>query len=98
MNTNDFDETEAFILNVLEKARPNLDKESIDAVIHYVHHNELEMAFEGLFLEIINRNLLFSINIEQADRIGKSLKLNEESVYDSEFWTKFQIYLKKYNS
>lgn len=38
---------------LLDANKPNLDLKSIDAVLHYLDHDEYEMAFEGLFIDLM---------------------------------------------
>lgn len=65
------------------------DSETYEAVMHYIMHDEYEMAFEGLFLEIMQcsewkglKSVLFYI------KIGQFLGLENESVFDANFWHK----------
>src|SRR5690606_38890134 len=83
-----------FIHLTLKTVQQQLDKESIDSVYHYLDHDEFEMAFEGLFLEIMRLERIPEIDLLKSKQVGKLLKLNEESVFDYNFWEKFDNYVK----
>ena len=74
---------------VLRLIESELDQEAIDAVKHYVEHDEYEMAFEGLFLEIIKLNEVPNLNFAESKKVAIMLRLHESSVFDADFWTKF---------
>lgn len=82
-----------FIEYTLKKVQEYLDEESIEAVSHYLSHNELEMAFEGLFLEIMSLDTPLEFNWDQCRQIGEKLNLHEETVFDFEFWPKFEAFI-----
>ncbi len=84
-----------FIQSTLRSVQFNLDDDSVDAVTHYLDHDEYEMAFEGLFIEIIGLDIAPLIELKKSMEIGKLLKLNEESVFDIEFWDKLENFVKK---
>jgi hypothetical protein len=81
------------IQDLLNRYSNDLDEESKEAVIHYLEHSEYEMAFEGLFIELMKLKALLSKE-ESSDYIelGEKLGLNEESVFDADFWQKFSSY------
>ena len=81
-----------YIISVLETVKTNLDQESIDSVKHYLDHEEYEMAFEGLFIEIMKLNSRPNIDFIEGRKFGKLLKLDEESVFDFNFWRQFENY------
>lgn len=80
---------------ILKTVHSKLDKEAIDFVQHYIEHDEYEMAFEGLFIEIMKLEEIPKIDLFKSKEIGKSLKMNEESVFDFDFWNKFDNYVKE---
>jgi hypothetical protein len=86
-----------FIQSVLAIVHDKFDKESIDTVNHYVNHDEFEMAFEVLFIEVMKLRDIPSINFSEGEEIGKMLKLDEEVVFDPDFWSKFSTYIQKNN-
>lgn len=89
--------TREFIQSTLALVQFDLDKESIDAINHYLRYDEYEMAFEGLFIEIMSLETIPAVDIARSKEVGQLLKLNEESVFDSNFWRNFEDYVKKSN-
>lgn len=80
---------EAFVCN-----RRYLNDESVRAVTHYLNHDEYEMAFEGLFLDLMEVNIFENPEIlEQCYILGKLLGLDKESVFDVDFWKKFSEFV-----
>ena len=72
-----------------------LDEETTTAVQHYIDHSEYEMAFEGIFIEIMNleeHSQKAHIDVSQYVELGKQLKLDTDSVFDDDFWPKFTKY------
>jgi len=88
---------EEYIRNLLSLVQSKLGEESVESVNHYLNHDEYEMAFEGLFLEIMKLEEIPKVDLTESKKVGKFLKLNEESVFDFEFWEKFEIYVKQNN-
>ncbi len=87
-----------FLQTVLKQFMDDLDDESIEAVQHYLDHDEYEMAFEGLFIELININA--ELSTETANKcivLGKKLYLHEEYMFDKKFWEKLERFLSKYD-
>jgi len=72
-----------------------LDEDTVDAVRHYVIHDEYEMAFEGLFIEIMNLIKVPGIDFQKSREIALLLKLDKETVFDHNFWGKFDKYIRK---
>lgn len=89
--------TREFIQSTLALVQFDLDNESIDAINHYLIYDEYEMAFEGLFIEIMSLETIPAVDIERSKEVGQLLKLNEESVFDSHFWKNFENYVKRSN-
>lgn len=72
---------------LLERFGNLLDDESINSVRHYLDHREFEMAFEGLFIELIKIDTVFSKNeLINCIHLAQKLGLDNESVFDGEFW------------
>lgn len=68
-----------------------LDAESITFVQHYLDHGEYEMAFEGLFIELMKANAqIDKCELEKYFKLGQDLHLDEDSVFDGSFWDKFK--------
>lgn len=79
----------------LSLVNSKLEKSLIDHIEHYIKHDEYEMAFELLFTEIIKFENLSLIDYKKAEEIGKLLKLDEETVFDPNFWGKFISFINK---
>ncbi len=80
--------------NLLAKECIELDQETRDSVSHFLAHDEYEMAYEGLLIEMIKSN--YKPSREEADeylKIGKALGLDKESVFDPDFWKKLESHL-----
>lgn len=65
-----------------------LAQDAVDAVEHYIEHDEYEMALEGLCLELMGMSEFTSEDREICKRLSMQLGLNRESVFDPEFWQK----------
>lgn len=73
-----------------------LDSESVNTIQHYLDHSEYEMAFEGLFIELMKANAAVEKNEKEAYfKLGRDLGLDEDSVFDGDFWEKFKVYLEQ---
>ncbi len=82
------------ILSLLDIYSDILDADTYNAVMHYLQHGEYEMAFEGLFIDLINANFeIQKIDIDYYFTLGKKLSLNKISIFDYEFWKKFERYI-----
>ncbi|MDQ2697156.1 MAG: hypothetical protein M3Z21_17600 [Pseudomonadota bacterium] len=98
MNVNEIsDQSIAEDLNTLiASCRPYISKEGGDLAQHYLEHDELELAFEALFLDLIEaHHIPPSLNINKWRNIGIHLHLHEESVLEGDFWSKFVNFLGK---
>lgn len=74
---------------LLEKYRSTISKDSVAHIEHYLHHDELEMAFESLALSVIEEH----IEISEPDQkimlqLGITLEVESNSVFDGETWNK----------
>lgn len=79
-----------FLTSLSGQCEKKISQEGIDLVRHYLRHDEFAMAFEVLFLELIEFNYLpEQTDIETWKKIGLHLGLDAESVIDSTFWPKF---------
>ena len=52
-----------------------------------------EMAFEGLFIEIMQCKNPVSIDVKKSVAVAKSLQLDIESVFDANFWNHFKEFI-----
>lgn len=86
-------EIKEYIEELLNESKDDFDNETINFIRHYLKHNELEMAFEALFIEIINLKKYVFLNTKKAKEIALILKLDKEPIYDFDFWKKFEGFL-----
>lgn len=73
-----------------------IPKERLVDIRHYLDHDELGMAFEYLFLEIMeNKSSIFTLGVREAREIALFFKLNDENecMVDPGFWPKFEMFL-----
>lgn len=84
-----------FIISTLENSL--LDNETKSAVQHYVDHDEYEMAFEGMFIDLMKFNEPITLDRDYCIAIAIYLKLDQESVFSPNFWTEFQNFLQLQN-
>ena len=72
--------------------------ERINDIQHYLAHDEYSMAFEYLFLELIERTgAKLTLGPEKANEMALLFNLNDENecMIDGAFWGKFQTFLAK---
>jgi hypothetical protein len=93
MNQSIYNNAVEFVTKTLSDIRPFLDVETFNAINHYITHSEIEMAFEVMFLEVINQNLAIRIDSGTAIRTAKELSLDKETVFDVDFWSKFTNFI-----
>lgn len=82
------------LLELIKECEENLDKESVDEVMHFYSHGEYEMALEGLIIELMK--VQKSSNCNNVDILNDLVlyyRLNVESVFDYYFWEKFTKWL-----
>ena len=90
-------EINEYIEELLNEWKDYLDKETINFICHYLKHDELEMAFEALFIEIIELKKDSFLNSKKAKDVALILKLDKESIFDMDFWKKFEFFLETGN-
>ncbi|AOR63386.1 hypothetical protein [Pectobacterium wasabiae] len=82
------------ISKLIDTYGKDLDAETINSVNHFLAHGEYEMAYEGMFIDLMligfNPD---NIDIPQYIRIGILLGLNKKSTFDFYFWNKLNSYL-----
>lgn len=91
---NELSSIKNYIYSILDNK--DLTDETKEAVEHYITHSEYEMAFEGLFLDLIEQKITLSKEEKQQALIfAKSLKLDAETVFSHTFWADFLSYIAK---
>lgn len=78
------------VRDLFEECRHLIEDDGASRVSHYIDHNEHEMAFEGLVLELISadatpKNFQFS----EWEELARRMRLAEDAVFDGDFWSKF---------
>lgn len=86
-----YTDTEALIRGNMEAA--GFDTETKAELDRLLINREYEMAFEGFFVELMTQKRQININAEKCRELGRMLGLDRHSVYDAEFWRKFESYL-----
>lgn len=82
------------IINLLNSVREKISPDVLRGIEHYLKHGELEMVFELLFLEMIDKNIKCASETKSSwMNLAKDLGLKESSVFDDAFWDKFSNYL-----
>lgn len=66
-----------------------LSQDTVEAVGHYINHDEYEMAFEGLCIDLMLSSA-DSVDWAECLDVARELSLDKESVFDAEFWTKLK--------
>jgi hypothetical protein len=90
-----YEEISKYILEIKNKNQTSLNEETHQAVDHYLLHDEYEMAFEILFLELMKKELFKDIDIFKSKKTAIFLKLNKESIFDFNFWKKFEAFCER---
>jgi len=80
---------ETEIRKLANEFQDKFEREILDLVFHFLNHDEYEIAFEILFTEIMKLENIPNPDYIRFKEIGLALKLNEETVYDPEFWNNF---------
>lgn len=90
---NTFEIAEKYINQLLDANSCIIDDAVVKHVKHYLHHNENEMAFELLVLEVIEHSKAVIWDSEKVLKCALFLELDKESVYDDNFFEKLVKYL-----
>lgn len=94
MNPNQYQEIENLIKVTLSKVISLIDDETVNAVNHYLHHSEVEMAFEIPYLEIMARTPTLSlIDLIKSRSTALLLGLDKETIFQPNFWTTLDRFL-----
>ncbi|OPH55975.1 hypothetical protein BC351_29205 [Paenibacillus ferrarius] len=82
----------------IEASKDLLAVEGIDEVLHYFRHDEYEMAFEGLLIELTNiRKYPSNFDYSEWKELGEHYRLDKEVVFDNSIWEKFIYWGKSYS-
>lgn len=84
------------LLELIRECEKNLDRESVDEVMHFYNHGEYEMALEGLVIELIKVHKSPNcLNLDMLNELVLHYRLNVESVFDYYFWEKFTKWISR---
>jgi len=86
-----FEAAETFIRSNVD--RIGIDTEGRREILRYLDNREYEMAFEGLFLELIRSTRPGDLDPALCRNLGIALGLDRHSVFDGQFWEKFEHYV-----
>ena len=78
---------------IIQACRDILPEDAIKEVDHFFGHGEYEMAFEGLVIELMKADVVpHNYDYDEWCTLMRSLKLDDESSFDGEFWSKFLVW------
>ena len=78
---------------MLARNADTLEQDTRAFVLQDLNHDEYEMAFEGLFLDLMKLgHFQSSFDIAHAVHLAKALNLHQESVFRDDFWPLFQAF------
>ncbi|MFG0293770.1 MAG: hypothetical protein ACF8MJ_11565 [Phycisphaerales bacterium JB050] len=78
------------VKEIIEACRPLLGDDTLEEVDHYLTHDEWEMAFEGLLIELMRADVVPpTYDFEKWCALLRDLGLDEDSVFDAYLWDKF---------
>lgn len=90
----DFAHASEFITHTLQQVEALISTEQAGYVRHYLRYDEYEMAFELLFLAIMDHPAPAGVDFAMALNIGTALRLDVEdgSIYEVDFFKKLSTY------
>jgi len=90
MKTLNEQESEDRVRAFYAQARPMLDETAKAAVEHYLGHDEFEMAFEGLCIEMVNSGSLSRDGAAPFIELATALGLDTEASFDEQIVAKLK--------
>lgn len=92
----DFERAKQFICQTLQQQEALISAENAGHVRHYIRHAEYEMAFEVLFLSLMEhpRPAVTGVDFARAVKMARELRIDGEegSVFDDDFFSKLSTY------
>lgn len=85
---------ESYIRSVMFLVQSELASDTAHTIHHYLAHSEFEMAFEGLFIEVMQLPYVPKLDFSESRKVGELLELDQETVFDVDFWNKFRNYIR----
>ncbi|MDB4943251.1 MAG: hypothetical protein JWP97_2785 [Labilithrix sp.] len=83
-------ELECRVRALYQQARPTLDESARAAVVHYLDHDEFEMAFEGLCIELVTSGSLSVDDARELVELAVALGLETDAVLDQDIVAKLR--------
>jgi hypothetical protein len=78
----------AAIGELMATYKAHLARDGIEAVEHYLAHDEYELALEGLCLELLKSPALQRNDLLKCVELAKRLGLDREGILDADIWSK----------
>jgi thiazole synthase ThiGH ThiG subunit len=95
MTNEAYQEAADFTRLALGQVQYDLVPVEVVEIKHFLSHDECEMAFEGLFISIMKAGVGSKVDLAKALEIGRALELDQHSVWDDLFWSKFTAYIQE---
>lgn len=92
MESSDSQEIVSQIRSLFGRYATHLSEDGRHEIEHYLAHDEYEMAFEGLALELLNVPPVSSEDRRACVELARRLGLDRESVFDPELWRKLGVF------
>ncbi|WP_433958656.1 hypothetical protein [Cytobacillus horneckiae] len=74
----------------ISMSKKSLPIEALEAIMHYFEHDEFELCFEGLVIELINnQSYPERFNFLEWKKVALEYQLDKESAFDGYFWGRF---------
>lgn len=90
MKTTDEQELETRVHALYQQTRPALDESARAAVEYYLAHDEFEMAFEGLCIELVKSKLLSREDAVPFIQLAKAIGLDTHASFDEQLVAKLK--------
>ena len=85
--------------NYIDLSKSLISEEGFEEVMHFFNHGEFEMAFEGLVIELMEvKKYPIQYEHQEWKGMGLEFKLDKDSVFDGDFWIKFEKWGETYNN
>ena len=81
----DWNDARQGIEHLLDSLRPALSHDAVEAIVHYLTHDEYELALEGLLIESLS-GVELSIDWRRCLELGQALGLDKETVLQHDLW------------
>lgn len=95
MNEKELNAIRDYILHLHQQLKHAVRDDIAEGTLHYVNHDEYEMALEMILLGAMELDRCLPFNYKDATEVAKTLRLHEETVYDAEFWPRFEAFVAK---